>query len=70
MEDYSKALEGQISDSDNTPIDDLMTWAFDARESEMAVLGSNLPGSVEECEDELDVHEVIYLRQLGIETHN
>ena len=42
----------------NIPIDDLLKWVADIRETEMAALDGNLPGSLADAEEELDIHEV------------
>ena len=60
VEDYGKLLEDLIAAAafEDIPIADLTKWACDTKETEISTLDSNLPGSVAECEDELDSHEV------------
>ena len=57
VEEHGKLLEDQITRSvyENIPVRDLMEWATEVKEVEEH---GPLPGSVEQCEEELDKHEV------------
>ena len=43
---------------DSIPVDDLIRWSSNTREEEQCALDAAVPGSLEECEAELDKHEV------------
>ena len=62
VEEHSKYLEERITASvyDNIPVRALLDWVEETREQEVQALEDNMPGSLEECELELDKHEVEY----------
>ena len=53
-------LEERITASvyDNIPVQALLDWVQETQEREVLALEDNVPGSLEECELELDKHEV------------
>ena len=63
VEEHSKYLDERITASvyDNIPVQALLDWVRETREQEVLALEDNMPGSLEECELELDKHEVGYL---------
>ena len=60
VEEHSKYLDERITASvyDNIPVQALLDWVRETREQEVLALEDNMPGSLEECELELDKHEV------------
>ena len=62
VEEHSKYLEDRITASvyDNIPVQALMDWVQETKEREVLALEDNMPGSLEECEQELDKHEVCH----------
>ena len=60
VEEHSKYIDDCITASvyDNIPVQALMDWVREVTEKEVHALEDNVPGSLEECEQELDKHEV------------
>ena len=67
VEEHSKYIEDRITASvyENIPVQALMDWVKETKEKEVHDLEDNMPGSLEECEMELDKHEVIGTYHVG-----